>query len=59
MTKPEQSRFTADIENDELRLMAEADMVMRKKNTHNSAAASMTGKSFFARSATRLSFSSS
>jgi hypothetical protein len=54
MTKPEQSRFTADTENDKLRPTAEVDMVTRKKNTHNSAATSVTGKSFFARSATCL-----
>jgi hypothetical protein len=59
MTKPEQLRFTADTENDKLRPTAETDMVTTKKNTYNSAAASLIGKSFFARMATRLSLSSS
>jgi hypothetical protein len=48
-----------DTENDNIRLTPKADTVTRKMNTHNSGAASVTGRSFFSISATRLSFSNS
>ena len=59
MTQREQFRFNVDTENNNVQPMLEADIVTKKRNTHNSIAPFEIGRTFFTSLATRLFLSSS